>query len=943
MHDINNRLQHQELISQQSGIPANKFNITYHHEGAMLTTRGLINNLGLVSLTTTIQNMFITPFAIAETVIVTTRSIVMDNIQIIPKETDVLDPYYIDLRQLMSPFFIFVSITITDINQVTISNSNLNGFRDRVITVMPHDLEVPVLKKLQIINVNMRDTIQFINAANITDINIQNSTFINGYGCLFDIEFVNNIVIDSSTFMSYGRVPMMSIVSVQHIVITNNTFDFANPYVLLREEEDYLILSIGTSDIDRINDRSFVMNTAKISHMYVTSNYFGYNEESAKMISKPALYVRYTNVCFSNNTFHNYAIYARSSNLTSCFRPNMHAFCDNDISEICCDKYGGWNEALINKMSYFIIHDENIQPIRQPKGTGNGTVMYLDNMVFVIHNNVTNVLLPDVTHSLFVDVFITNNINFTYYYEICDILCHQVVNELFIAQIQMNCKAKDLYKEHIQLVAHGAQIVTHGTAHSVVLTTVNLNSAYYPGEFMKFNYSIIDKMGNIVSNYKHIIEIVIYVKYNNIIFEQSKIKIDAFGKCIDCESGVYFSSITLNDIGKHFILETQAIENDVVVSNVNVFINNCPQGFGVDAFNSHCTECGEDFYQLLPNSTEYCKSCKNKQQLSGFKCHGDDTILVSQNFWIAVQGITNNNDIFNDDLVSDSIISGWCPNSQCCQLNECNYLLDKNALCASGRDPNVPLCGACLPGFSEAMNNSNCCKCTEKNVYITWLFYPFCLSLVVTIYIMLSKSRKINTQTTDNIKTNFNKIRQAKSNTETNNLLKLLVKDKRFTEMVKFMFSKVIIYYQQSLYQILISGTVIINLSTISSFFNLSVSYWSTVNTDSTNGWCFINGLTSKYKILSNLIAVFMITLLVILSSFIMNKYSINQRQISISKALYTLLLLCISQTLSVIFQLLSCERILNTDFHFYFSTEKCYGYTWIFSFIGLIIIIFIF
>eukprot|EP01084_Bolivina_argentea_P000382 726_1 len=879
-----------------------------------------------------LRNIVITPYAFSDNVIISTKSIIIDNVQIIHHGIDQYTPY--DLSLLESSIFMDIQLVLTDIDQVLITNVNLNGGRSyffRIDISSGSENDKQILKKMQIKNCILRNNLRFIGneAGRIKQLYIENSTFTHAHATMFKIQTTDMLIINESRFESYGRASMLTLINIQEIIIENNSFDFATLETLSSAETQYFIEDSGVMSESTFS--AYVIEMSKLKTVSLVNNIFGYNKESAEIIVHPALYIEDTNVCISNNTFHNFAMYSYHSNVTSCFRPYMYEFCEIGS---CCDKYGPWAMQLMDKMNFFIIKDKNIRPIAQ----FGPSLAYLDNIVFDVADNVTEIIVPD-GNFLFTDVLIqtTNNqyINFKYD-DVCNVLCSQILTNVFIAQLQISCGYKHPYTEYDTLLLSdwtGLQHVPYGNAHSIVLSTIGQNNSYYPGQFIKFNHSIVDKMGNNVLQYNYSIEILINIidVIDDTIFETTKIIIDATGHCLFCETGVYFPSITFDEIGKTFLLETQDSENIFSVSNLNIFIVECPSGFGADVFNSHCSECVEDSYQLLSDSIQSCISCKSNQKNNGFKCHGGDDIMVLQNHWISVQQLSNG-------TITTGIVSAFCPNYQCCLLADgCNYLLDTNNLCAENRDPKVPLCGACNPGFSESMNSASCCKCDERGVYIEWLFYPLIVSLGTTIYILLSKSQK-----THKNEKNINNMEIVNIKTETEQtLMKRVIKNERLLEMVKFMFSKVFIYFEQQLYHILLSGSIVINMSTFSAFFDLS----STQNTggNASDCWCFVDGLTAKDKILCNLIGVSMTVGLVIVSSFILNKYFNHKRTISILKALYALLLLVISQMLSIIFKFLSCAPVGEKSYHFYFSSEECHGIYFYFALFSLICIILIF
>ena len=126
--------------------------------------------------------------------------------------------------------------------------------------------------------------------------------------------------------------------------------------------------------------------------------------------------------------------------------------------------------------------------------------------------------------------------------------------------------------------------------------------------------------------------------------------------------------------------------------------------YGLDINNYFCEICNTDKYNSLSNNTKKCKSCNTETNNNkGILCIKNGNIYVSLHYWV---GFENNN-----------IISSICPSGYCCSNNDkCNYIDNKNELCALNGNYKSILCGKCIDGYSESMNiSSNSFKI---------LFYP---------------------------------------------------------------------------------------------------------------------------------------------------------------------------------------------------------------------------
>merc|ERR1711933_367643 len=158
--------------------------------------------------------------------------------------------------------------------------------------------------------------------------------------------------------------------------------------------------------------------------------------------------------------------------------------------------------------------------------------------------------------------------------------------------------------------------------------------------------------------------------------------------------------------------------------------------------------------------------------------------------------------------------------------------------------------------------------------------------------------------------------------------------------MIKIMIFKNVLYYQQGVTQILSANAFKILLYPLASIFNLSIMANTATNVEDL--WCFINGLNAKEKILIDLFVpiniLSIICFVYLLSKYVFRKPLIfKNKKVNFSKTMIASYLLMIGKILNVLFQLLNCQKVGEETVHFYFGYEKCYGITWISSFISLI------
>eukprot|EP01084_Bolivina_argentea_P072885 132304_1 len=90
------------------------------------------------------------------------------------------------------------------------------------------------------------------------------------------------------------------------------------------------------------------------------------------------------------------------------------------------------------------------------------------------------------------------------------------------------------------------------------------------------------------------------------------------------------------------------------------------------------------------------------------------------------------------------------------------------------------------------------------------------------------------------------------------NKIQNLISNPHFMLMMQTIWNRNILYYQQALSQVFSSSPFVILFGVFSQIFNLSLTN-NYGNHD--NGWCFMNGLDSKQKILTDLLIPFLVIL----------------------------------------------------------------------------------
>eukprot|EP01083_Nonionella_stella_P008944 25907_1 len=606
--------------------------------------------------------------------------------------------------------------------------------------------------------------------------------------------------------------------------------------------------------------------------------------------------------CLSGNTFTNVAIYATETNLTSCFRPSL-------IDGV----YNGstfTDASLLGKMNHFLL-DANAQKDIVFVLSFSQAKIALDQInitwINTDHHN-TTLKVPismDETDLLIVDSFITNDISYTHKGR-CNVLHNDRLSDNIegVARLRIICDdvSSNGYTSNQTLDSNHTRLVEHFSA-----TKLNFSaeSSYYPGELLHFEYHITDILGNIIDY-----------------------PLPEDGLVVQLHSNRFSTQLNINHLESHAILLTDVsinnnagdeydiyvdLEKNLLVSEypmIALNITGCPMGFGPDSNNISCVVCNTDSYNLIRNNVERCSPC-NPDSNSGIKCM-DGTILVAEGHWVGFDS-------------SHSIISSICPPSYCCtKPNKCDYE-KKEELCALHRDPDSVLCSSCLEGYSESMNSINCVRCNTSYAF-EFLLMPMLLALCLSVIVMK----------TDNVR---------KNEKEDAYLNPFMSRFRYMRVMITIMISKCILYYEQSISEIVFKLTP---FSHFSSIFNLSVIANSFAS--DSNGMCFMDGLNAKQKILMDLMVP--VAMILICASFycvflLLNRRSLTmccgRRQMNFGQMFVSLFILAVGKLLNVLFQLLSCKTVGDRVVHFYFANETCFGATWCASFVCLFIIIFSF
>ena len=115
------------------------------------------------------------------------------------------------------------------------------------------------------------------------------------------------------------------------------------------------------------------------------------------------------------------------------------------------------------------------------------------------------------------------------------------------------------------------------------------------------------------------------------------------------------------------------------------------------------------------------------------------------------------------------------------------------------------------------------------------------------------------------------------------------------------------------------------------------------VSSDDDDGWCFIDGLNAKWKIIMDLICpilicVFMSSIFVI-SRLCGKKMHIGAQKVNFQTAFLAVFLFIVGKVVNTLFEMMASQSVGSETVHFYFAYEACYGGTWFLA-IGLLLLI---
>eukprot|EP01084_Bolivina_argentea_P245063 410400_1 len=195
---------------------------------------------------------------------------------------------------------------------------------------------------------------------------------------------------------------------------------------------------------------------------------------------------------------------------------------------------------------------------------------------------------------------------------------------------------------------------------------------------------------------------------------------------------------------------------------IKVQVRDCDPGYHQNkiAGDSDLFDCNYCPIHKYTMATSPCKNCEK-----GLECWGGNVIFVKENYYGKVGVDTCNYDPDNSYITTTLCPPGYCCSKSKCRfpnrfsytmnddlkdpnINKCNITINSTRrrlvqdtytdteeanpplnfsntviqLCAPNRDPSVPMCGACLPGYYETLSSTgSCAKCNDSGMSNEWL------------------------------------------------------------------------------------------------------------------------------------------------------------------------------------------------------------------------------
>eukprot|EP01083_Nonionella_stella_P253263 871622_1 len=493
-----------------------------------------------------------------------------------------------------------------------------------------------------------------------------------------------------------------------------------------------------------------------------------------------------------------------------------------------------------------------------------------------------------------------------------------VPRSMILKPIAENNYIVSIESNDVQLIGK----TTFSFSRMIQTVSVTFSDSLYFGEVIDVAVDIMDDLVYqpvseiTVLNDKYSVQKIISLVMDEFI-EQCNIRTPLAYTIESCDYGMEFSSNNASQIHHYIDLSLSSVDTYLEANNARILIHNCPIGQGLvgGGLSSYsCSPCSGNNVGLLADSQ--CVSCDD---VPGVACFGSTNLVVDHNHWMALHN-GKNDDIFAAMYQSKRIISKFCPDGYCCQgLNGCNYT-QTQSLCASNRDPDIPLCGACLDGYSEVFGSTSCKKCVDNHA-AWYILLVFVIAMVcVTLLILVDNP---NPTKHDGLELKYRSL--------------LFWDDMQSLQICYF---RPLLYFFQSIALITISRGIWFYLTPIVEV--LSFDFWLE-SKDSDAGVCFIPNLKSMDKELWTLIfPCFMfvsIAIAAVLQRYVL-KDRVKKRFQFGWNVVFAICLILMGNIITTMLKVTACSTIGNTTVHFYGGYLECYGFYWNFAIIIVVVLI---
>ena len=622
--------------------------------------------------------------------------------------------------------------------------------------------------------------------------------------------------------------------------------------------------------------------------------------------------------CIAGNTLKNMDLVIHSGNVRSCNHPDFNQSqeynrqCRLDLG-VSVEDYG-----LSQLLDASVVIDDGVDIVLED--------------IFITSSTDELQLTAQTSKIALFDVVIDDGLDIVLP-SFCNIDCLQLfdTDQSMIRCLIIDCDAFQNQKASQSLISirNYSEFVSL-TADRVILNNES-ESAVYPGGYIPFSFSIVDRHGQIVDDYASNISMTLINEEINI---NSRALISSGGVCSLSETGIYVQGINIDDVDKTYNITVRILDNfdGLSTNNLTVKVIPCPSGFGVLGAAKQCVECSKGLYSITP-TIDQCSEC-NTEDMRGVECLGGNSISVLYNHWMEIEE-------------DGRIVSSDCPNQYCCQKQDgCDYVMDSAALCALHRDSTVPLCGKCERGYSEKLGTVNCGICT-RNRYELFLI-PLALCAMFSCYLLCFDKRASTRLDSPELTSSEENVVITGSEVIWDDFKGL-----------RTMVLNVLLYYGQGLVTIMgqstIQSGIFYFMLPILQIFNLSFDFG--VNSNAENaGWCIIKGLTAAQEILLYL---FIPALLLFITGFMAATYFcgvdwLNLKwcfcrflkpycpEITYYSAFLRALIISIGSIMAVIFKILSCRDIAGSDItvHYYYGDTECFDWHWFVALSALFVLL---